>query len=874
MPAIKWLLPVGRWGTADVAPGVADKGEGRQAIAVVGPATSLRMTALHVFVLASFAITEPIYSLLGERTIYLADLGVGLRTILWLTAGLSVLLPGILAAGHWGLSRLMPRAASGLNAVVIFLLLALVALPALKRAVLLPGWMLIGLSLAAAAGAAYAYFAFKPVRSIVTVCTPAILVFPTVLLMRLPLGESASPKPSAGETNGGGGAPVVLVVFDEFCGMTLMNEAGEIDGDRFPHFAELAREATWFRNATTVGATTAQVVPAILSGKNPTVMGSGPSLDNLPQNLFTILQADQGYELAAFEPLSRLAPEKMPASAATTAEALEQVSTMAPTLFSAYLYFLSPTDFREELPSLPPLWYGMRESIHIDRQLRRGVFRYSWGEDRRGQFEHFLDCLAEPSDSTLYFIHDVLPHVNWCYLPSGRMYIPDGSALEKLDFNTRDSMAGFWGADELFVEHCQQRYLLQVGFVDSLVGRLLTRLKETGLYDKCLLIVTGDHGLCFKPKQSRRGITPDNAADILSVPLFIKVPGQTAGAISDRNVQSIDILPTIADVLRLDPTAPFDGRSVFDQALPEKTEKTIFDAELVARTYPASILEGSTVPADLRMRFGPSDDPAALFRVGPFPKLVGRAVDSLPISDEPPVEIELLRSGTDYSEDRNALVPCYVEGRIVAPSGKKPTETVAIAVAVNGTIRTVTRALPAKRLARQMDGHDSRVGVSDRSERRSVLRGERRIARSPTGALPVVSQARARPKMTQPMTAELKYETGSYRDREGRIFYGDAGEVYRALSPGALAEWQAVSTTHFFSDAMAAGKIVRSEQVAGGAAEFALPDDDWAAVAGEREAIPAVPVSYRYDGTFAGMVLLGFRSLAAQVCAGPRWSRR
>ena len=35
----------------------------------------------------------------------------------------------------------------------------------------------------------------------------------------------------------------------------------------------------------------------------------------------------------------------------------------------------------------------------------------------------------------------------------------------------------------------------------------------------------------------------------MSVPLFIKLPGQTEGRIDDRNVESVDILPTIADVL-------------------------------------------------------------------------------------------------------------------------------------------------------------------------------------------------------------------------------------------------------------------------------------------------------------------------------------
>ena len=39
-----------------------------------------------------------------------------------------------------------------------------------------------------------------------------------------------------------------------------------------------------------------------------------------------------------------------------------------------------------------------------------------------------------------------------------------------------------------------QRYLLQLGFVDQLIGRLMDRLREEHLYDRSLIVVTADHG--------------------------------------------------------------------------------------------------------------------------------------------------------------------------------------------------------------------------------------------------------------------------------------------------------------------------------------------------------------------------------------------
>ena len=46
----------------------------------------------------------------------------------------------------------------------------------------------------------------------------------------------------------------------------------------------------------------------------------------------------------------------------------------------------------------------------------------------------------------------------------------------------------------------------------------------------------------------------ENAAEILSVPLLVKLPEQRFGSVSDRNVETVDVLPTVLDVL--DDVAP------------------------------------------------------------------------------------------------------------------------------------------------------------------------------------------------------------------------------------------------------------------------------------------------------------------------------
>lgn len=93
----------------------------------------------------------------------------------------------------------------------------------------------------------------------------------------------------------------------------------------------------------------------------------------------------------------------------------------------------------------------------------------------------------------------------------------------------------------------------------------------------------------------------------------------------------------------------------------------------------------------------------------------------------------------------------------------------------------------------------------------------------------------------------LNYEPGSYRDREGRVFYDDAGGVCRALSSTALAEWNSAQQTRFFQRATEAGDVVRTERIDESKLAFPQNSDHWAALL-KHETIPFV--SYPFEWSF------------------------
>jgi hypothetical protein len=70
---------------------------------------------------------------------------------------------------------------------------------------------------------------------------------------------------------------VFLVVLDEFPLYALLGPDGSINAERYPGFAELAANSTWYRNNVAVSNFTHQAVPAILSSSEP-VQNGGPFL--------------------------------------------------------------------------------------------------------------------------------------------------------------------------------------------------------------------------------------------------------------------------------------------------------------------------------------------------------------------------------------------------------------------------------------------------------------------------------------------------------------------------------------------------------------------------------------------------------------------
>ena len=648
------------------------------------PMTSRRfmIDALHVFSLTSLVIAQCFYDRLAQQAEYLVDPAVTPAAIAGMVVTLSIGLP-LLVVGLEYLAELWnSKIRDALHLSVVLLCSILFLLQVLQRATFLPGWIIVVSAPGGACVMTWFYARFSSLRSVVTICSLGILIFPAILSLRL-MSADASVAHRAIHDSSGPTIPVVLVVFDEFSGSSLMTPEREIDLQRFPNFAALQQSSTWYRSASSVSPTTMRALPAILTGKF-TLAWFTSSPTALPQNLFSLLSSAGSYDIAAFEPVSVLAPRRQVIQPQSLREFFGQTASLLGILGRVYLYEISPADFHAQLPLIPPVWFGFHDSAQVDRSARRGTFRYGWTDRRDEQIDHFLNCLDRTPQPVLYFGHFLLPHAPWCYFPTGTRYAEDRDSQDRLCLESDDNIMD----DELGVIQNQQRHLLQVMYVDQQVGRITERLKETGIWDSCLLIITADHGVSFRLGQDRREYSGGNSEDILSVPLFIKFPGQVAGEVSDLPVQSIDLLPTVLDVIGIQPELPTDGLSVRDSRIALREQIVVHDPQNHL-SFPLDVVRQLQGPALIRRRFGVGTDRWNIFRIGPHSEWLGQTVSSLPTQTQGSVRLECRSPTAAPSPTSLATLPYHIEGRVTSSSvNDMPVELVA---AVDGIICGTTR---------------------------------------------------------------------------------------------------------------------------------------------------------------------------------------
>ena len=103
-----------------------------------------------------------------------------------------------------------------------------------------------------------------------------------------------------------------------------------------------------------------------------------------------------------------------------------------------------------------------------------------------------------------------------------------------------------------------------IAYIDDNLRYLFDELRQLGLYDSSLIIVTSDHGEMFGKSDivgHRAGLFPE----LVHVPLLVKYPGQRRAATVEHAVSGADVLPTVLAAVGLTPPSRLDGHSLLGE---------------------------------------------------------------------------------------------------------------------------------------------------------------------------------------------------------------------------------------------------------------------------------------------------------------------
>jgi hypothetical protein len=659
---------------------------------------------LQIFGLAGFVFAQPVLDVFGKSPETFIFRGAGRLEIVLFAVVIAV----VPALGIWLLGLLSglfgSAARRATHAATVWGLASLVGIQVLKKST-----PLLGLPLALA-GAAFggivllAFTRWRPARAWFTYSAVAPVAFVLIFLILSSVSKLVLPAPASRVPVVATAArvPVVMVVLDELPLLSLLDDKRRINDELYPNFSRLAGESTWFRNYTVTENTTHFSIPTILTGRVVTDRSTSPVAADFPDTLFSLLSrthrvtAMEWYtDLCTADVCSEPAAESshhepiLPALMGDAASIWTDLSLPGEVTRDIMEQF----DVEDEAAELEDEEAGVAGKF--PGSIRTGRVRMQERDTpesklRPDTFERFLDSLHRGGRRPVFsFIHTHPPHSPWVLFPSGVRY---RNMPRPLVTGVRPNQ---WVDEEWPVSLIRSRHILQVQFADRLVGELIRRLEETGLYDEALLVVTSDHGMSFIPGGPLRAFTNENLHEVASVPLFVKVPGQRDGVVDDGNLSSPDLLPTIADVLGFEIPWETDGASMLDPEVDWGPTKAITrhrnlpnfpwpdeTFQIDVRSLERRLRKDSFRPAD------PSADPSLWpYLIGPGAHLVGRAVEELQVV-EPAGALATIESPLDVAQVdlSEGFLTALVAGRV---SGVDAGNTL-VAVALNGRVAGVS----------------------------------------------------------------------------------------------------------------------------------------------------------------------------------------
>jgi len=224
-------------------------------------------------------------------------------------------------------------------------------------------------------------------------------------------------------------------------------------------------------------------------------------------------------------------------------------------------------------------FFGYSKGFDLYNERRENV----QGDTARKIYQLSADWIRNNKEKKFFlFIHTYQIHAPYEPPPPyDEMFTAEDAPYRKS--SEINEFQGWWGnIPDNIRENVIGLYDGEIRYTDeALIGPLMALLKELDIYDRSLIFVTSDHGEEFF-EHNGWGHSHTLYNELIKVPLIVKFPkNQFAGNKIDSIVRSVDIMPTILEVLGIDLKKHIsDGESLFDMINGNEMADRIFFSEL------------------------------------------------------------------------------------------------------------------------------------------------------------------------------------------------------------------------------------------------------------------------------------------------------
>ena len=185
----------------------------------------------------------------------------------------------------------------------------------------------------------------------------------------------------------------------------------------------------------------------------------------------------------------------------------------------------------------------------------------SWGAEDRYLFDRLIQFIDEKPGQ---------PFLAYCWTDQTHHPYAQKPGTPRVDFFKGKPPKEL--ADEL------ANYLNVIRETDAHLGRLFDALRERGIADDTLVVITGDHGEAFRDPHYQQQHGYSVWQEEVNVPFIVWNPrlfpeGRHLPAVGGH----VDLNPTVADILGVEPPDAWQGHSLF---VPSRPNRTFFVASV------------------------------------------------------------------------------------------------------------------------------------------------------------------------------------------------------------------------------------------------------------------------------------------------------